>query len=233
MRFRYLLAVLAAATFGPSANADVMLGPFDFNSSQFGNTLTESDGGAYRNGNWLNVVNANPGNPGALTGPNFNTGIANIGLLSGVPIDYTIGYNTPIVNGPGPSLGFVTGYSVRTDVFHIAVSTDGTNFTPFQNFPGTLAVDTGVSMSYFYGGSGPFATNLFVIPIDLSASFGLPLGASVVAVRLEGQPGEEPDAFRFAGFASPVPEPASLTLLGIGAAGLLGYGRLRRKPAAG
>ena len=56
------------------------LGSFNFNDSQFGNTLGESDGGTFSDNNWLNVVNANPGNPGALTGANVNTGIANIGL---------------------------------------------------------------------------------------------------------------------------------------------------------
>lgn len=100
MRTRLVGLVVAAVAFAAIASAStITLGSFNFNSNQFGNTLTESDGGTYRMSNWLNIVNADPGNPGALTGPNFNTGIANIGDFGTVPIDYTIGYNTPIVNG--------------------------------------------------------------------------------------------------------------------------------------
>ena len=53
-----------------------------------GDTLVESDvssSSTFRARNWLNVVNSDPGNPGALTGGNFDTGIANIGLFQGGP----------------------------------------------------------------------------------------------------------------------------------------------------
>jgi hypothetical protein len=220
-----VLAVIACAAIAKAST--VTLGSFNFNSNQFGNTLKESDGGTFRMGNWLNIVNADPGNPGALTGPNFNTGIANIGFLSTTAIDYTIGYSTPIVNGAGNDMGLVTGYSYLRDTYHVAVSTDGVNFSPFVDFAGSSGTDTLVNMSYFYGGSGPFATDLIVVPIDLSA-FGIASGGSVVAVELEGRPGEEPDLFRIAGFQTgTTPEPGSLVLLGSGILGLAGM--LRRK----
>ena len=72
------------------------LGTFQFNDSQFGDALLESDGGTYRSSNWLNIVPGDPGNPAALTGPNVDTGIANIGLFES-PL-YTIFYDTPITN---------------------------------------------------------------------------------------------------------------------------------------
>ncbi len=99
--FGICLGVLVATT---AQAATIILGTFSFNDQQFGNTLTQSDGGTFLNNNWLNVVDTNPGSPGALTGPNFNTGVANIGI-DGTTIDYTIGYNTPIVNGPGADFG--------------------------------------------------------------------------------------------------------------------------------
>jgi hypothetical protein len=106
---RTVLGICFGALVAMTAQAStIMLGTFSFNSRQFGNTLTQSDGGTFLNNNWLNVVDSNPGSPGALTGPNFDTGIANIGI-DGTTIDYTIGYNTPIVNGAGADFGLVVG----------------------------------------------------------------------------------------------------------------------------
>jgi hypothetical protein len=105
-----------------TAYADVALGPVDFNSAQFGNTLLESDGSSHSAHFWLNVVNMDPGNPAYLTGANFNTGIANIGLVGFV--SYTIGYSTSIVNKVGVDLGVVVArYS--NDFVTIAFSRDG------------------------------------------------------------------------------------------------------------
>jgi hypothetical protein len=229
MKMRLVILVLAAVACTSLANGStITLGTFNFNSNQFGNTLNESDGGTFRSSNWLNVVDMDPGNPGALTGPNFNTGIANIGFNSTTAIDYTIGYNTPIVNGSGNDMGLVTGYSYFGDTYHVAVSTDGIHFTPFVDFAGSSGTDTGVNMSYWYGGGGPFTTDLIVVPMDLS-SFGIASGASVVAIEIEGRPGEQPDVFRIAGFqsATSVPEPGSLVMLGTGLVGVASI--LRRK----
>jgi MYXO-CTERM domain-containing protein len=200
----------------------ITLGTFTFNDQEFGNTLSQSDGGTFLSNNWLNVVDSDPGSPGALTGANFNTGIANIGI-DGATVEYTIGYDTPIVNGPGADFGLVVGYSWQTDVYHVAVSANGTTFTPFQNFSGgSLGVDTGVNMSYWYAGEGQYATDLIVVPIDLS-QFGIASGASVDAIEIEGLAGEQPDYFRIAGFGTGTtvsPEPVSMLLAGAGLAGL-------------
>lgn len=209
------IGLLAAST----AQADILLGGFNFNSSQFGNTLAESDGGTHSGSNWLNVANANPGNPGYLTGANFNTGVANIGLFGSTPL-YTIGYNTAIVNGVGVDLGIVTARFSTGDTARMDVSTDGgATFEGFQSFGPGAAVATGQSCSYFYNGGGQFGCELYVTPVDLS-DYGLALGASINAVRISGAP--ELDLIRVAGFGDPgsrLPEPGSIALLGLGLAG--------------
>jgi hypothetical protein len=204
-----------------TAQADIILGTFDFNSSQFGNTLLESDGGSHSDLNWLNISNSDPGNPGYLTGPDFNTGIANIYGSH----YYTIGYNTPIVNNAGADFGVVVA-RFSTDDFYLALS-DGTSFTDDQFISKDSALSTGVDKNYYVGGIGPRSASLFVHPIDIS-DFGFSSGATIYAVRLKGI--EELDLIRAAGFA-PVPLPGAVYLLGSGLVGLA-WLRMRSKNKA-
>jgi hypothetical protein len=214
---------LALAIF-PAHAAVISLGAYNFDSNLFGNTLIESDGGTFRSSNWLNVVNADPGNPAALTGANFDTGIANIGLSS-TP-QYTIGYSTAIVNGAGDDLGIVSArYSVN-DTFRVAVSTDGVTFSGFQSFGPGLALATGVNTNYYYVGNAAFGSELFVTPMDLSV-FGIAANASIVAVQISGAP--EADLIRVAGFGgTEVPEPSTYLLFAGGLTALFGARRFRR-----
>jgi hypothetical protein len=226
--FKRNVAVLALASglWVGTAQASVILGTFEFDSALFGDTLLQSDGGAFAANNWLNVVNADPGSPGYLTGANFDTGIANIGL-GAAPV-YTIGYSTPIFNTGGAyDLGVVTARFSVTDTITMEVSTDGgVTFSGPLNFGPGLAQATGVGCSYFYAGGGPFGCDLFVTPIELS-SFGLAEGASINAIRITGSP--ELDLIRVAGFANgevPVPEPTTLALFG---AALIPFALRRRR----
>jgi hypothetical protein len=213
IRFALSVITLALALGGGVASADVILGTFDFNSNQFGNTLVESDAGVFSGNNWLNIVNVNPGNPGYLTGANFNTGVANIGY-NGNPL-YTISYNTAIVNQSGYDLGIVTARFSTNDTATLEVSSNGgSTFSSPLNFGPSAASATGVNRSYYYGGFGPNDAELFVTPVDLS-DFGIISGTAINAIRITGSP--ELDLIRVAGFnTTAVPEPGILTLLGLG-----------------
>jgi hypothetical protein len=209
--------------FATTAHADVTLGTFNFNSSQFGNTLTESDGGTHSAIHWLNTTNADPGNPAYLTGANFETGIANIGTLVSTAVSYTIGYATPIVNNSGADFGVVVArYS--TDNFYLALSDDGTIFTADHLILSSSATGTGVGKTYYYGGSGPFSSELFVHSIDIS-DFGFAAGTTIEAVRITGI--VELDLIRAAGFAA-TPLPGAFWLMGSGLVGLAGWRRCRK-----
>ncbi|MGD9854631.1 MAG: PEP-CTERM sorting domain-containing protein [Planctomycetaceae bacterium] len=216
------------ATENASHAFPVALGGFSFESTQFGNTLVESDGGTHSSGNWLNIANADPGNPAYLTGANFDTGIANIGI--GGAVAYTIGYTTGITNVAGVDLGIVVA-RFSTDSFTVELSTDGgTTFTPSSVIAAATGVSSGVGKSYFYGGGGPFSSTLFVHSLDFS-SFGLAGGAIVNAIRISNPPSTELDLIRAAGFAqqqTEVPEPASMVLFGLTALGMGVVVRRRR-----
>jgi len=198
----------------------VSLGSFSFDSSQFGNSLGQSDGGSFAATNWLNVINTNPGSPAYLTGANFDTGISNIGL-SASPV-YTIGYNTPITNGPGADLGVVTARFSSSDTIDLTINGNSVSYGP------ALATSTSVFKSYFYGGTGPYDAILYVTLIDLS-DFAVSDGASVNSIAVTGSP--ELDLVRIAGLAVPteVPLPATIPLFASGLGVLLGLLDWRRK----
>lgn len=217
MNAQKLLTIYIALAAASIASAQATLGSYVFNNAQFGNSFTDTDGGSLANGNWLNTVDANPGNPGMLTGAHFNTGIANIGLFGPSPT-YQIGYSTAIVNGAGADLGVVVA-RFSADSFDFSVSQDGTNFGVASTITASTALATGEIRQYFYGGnsSGPFGANLFVHLIDLS-DFGVASGASILGTRVTSL--GELDLVRVAGMNA-VPEPSSMIALGLGAVALL------------
>ena len=217
------IALVASAS---TLSAQTTLGAFTFNNGLFGNSVTASDGGAFYANNWLNTANTAPGQTAALTGVNFNTGIANIGITGA--LSYTIGYTSGIVNNAGADLGIVVA-RFSTDNFFLSVSTDGSSFSAEQAISGASAVNTGDSRSYFYAGGGPFSAGLFVHSIDLS-DFGIANSGSVVAVRVRAT--TELDLIRAAGFGNTTvtPEPSTYALM---SAGLLALGLAARRKQRG
>lgn len=222
-------AGLLAAALAPVSASALVIGGYDLDNAQFGNTLIESDGGEQSSGRWLNLVNADPGNPAYLTGANLNTGIANIGLYG--DISYTIGYNTPISNGLGYDFAVITT-RFSADAFYLAVSEDASTFTYKMRYGAELAINTGLTETFWYGGGGPYEAGVFITLIDLS-DFGIADGASVSAITINSK--DELDLLRIAGLKrgtttnppSDVPEPATLALFGAGL-GALGLRRRRK-----
>jgi hypothetical protein len=207
-----ITAALLIGLSGGAANAaPVALGGFTFDSNLFGDTLSQSDGGTFALTNWLNVINADPGAPGYLTGANFDTGIANIGGSR----TYTIGYSTSIVNGAGADFAVVTA-RFSADPFSLTIN--GTT----RAYVAASGVDSGVDKDYFYGGAGPYNGSLFVTSIDL-ADFGVANGVGISSITIGAS--TELDLIRVAGFdqsgSTAVPEPAPLALVGIGLLGLV------------
>jgi hypothetical protein len=183
------------------ASAQTTLGGFTFDDGLFGNTLIESDGGAWSTRALLHVGPVVPSNPSYLTGVGFGTGIANIDRIT-----YTIGYGSSIFNNAGHDLGVVMA-RFSADPFDIAVSTDGTTFGAAKRYEPSSAAATGVSQSFrFAGTGGQWNADLFVQTIDLSA-FGLGAGQSISAVRITGY--NQLDLLRVAGFSSAAAGPVT------------------------
>jgi hypothetical protein len=233
-----VLVLMAGGAIDAANAATIPLGPFNFDSNLFGNALVESDGGALSAGGWLNTTNVDPGNPGYLTGANFDTGIANLNGDSTFypfplpPQAFTIFYSNPISNGVGNDFAIVdANFSMQFfEGYDIAVSTDGVAFSPSQWVPDSSGISTGVTKTYFcFCGGGPgqgyYQVDLNVMPLDL-ALFGIAAGDSITAIQITGI--VEADLIRVAGFQA-VPEPSTALLLGLGLTGLAAKGRRRNR----
>lgn len=203
-----MASLVLTAALGGSSFA-LGLGSFNFDAAKMGDYLIESDGGSHRAANWLNLANVDPGNPGALTGANFDTGVAN---MSG-SITYTIGYNSAIVDQVGDDLGIVVArYSFDDVRFRL---NDGSAWTSWFALGSGTAVSTGVMKNYWYAGGGPYVAELWVHALDMSA-----YGVSMVKEIEIGDNGQSPqlDLVRAGGL---VPEPGTMTALALGALALL------------
>src|SRR5262245_43470728 len=256
----FCAALLLVMLAGRAEGATISLGSFNFDPTHFGDSVIQTPGNSTilaPQRNWFNVVNVDPGVTGALTGPNFNTGLLAAGFAEANPefiAVRTIGYATPIINRPGPDVGIVLGFEPRVPTF-VSVSTDGgQSFLGLDGVPtgawgnifpagdalhaviASPAIDSGVSMTYYHGdfcqcgpaGMAPRELPLWVQTLDLSG-FGIPEGQGVSAVRvLEDDPSFL--LLRIAGLEpAAVPEPSGLIVLGGGFLALL-YRVMRPRP---
>lgn len=228
MKKLVLLGAALVLSTAASAQAQTTLGTFMFDNTKFGTSASLSNPGFFTN-NWLNVANANPGIVAGLTGVNFDTGVANLGV-GGAVITARIDYAGGIQNGAGDDFGVVVArYS--TDAFRARVSLDGVSFGSWVDVSSASGIDSNEDRTYFYNGNGPFSADLFVHSLDLSA-FGVAGAQSVLAIEIEGS--SELDLIRVAGFgtSSSVPEPSALALLVPGLVAVAGVARRRAARSA-
>jgi len=184
---------------------------FTFNDAQLGNTLLESDGGTFRNSNWLNIVNANPGNPGALTGANFDTASPiSVWAVRLSTLSVTI---QPLRTGLVRTLeSFSARFSV-SDTFNLAVSTDGIKLYSVHGFRARARRDHRWSRGITFMPAMAHSPLLSSLHRWTSTYFGLAAGATISAVRISALP--EGDLIRVAGINA-IPEPSSILLISSG-----------------
>ena len=143
------------------------IGPFEIEQAP------ESATGSL-NGVWGNVVN---------TPVTINEAFSGFSIIDDGWINISSGdfyeatFNPPVVNGTGPD---IVVFDARYD------SGEYTLRTSYDGFSATWVttgwVDTGVSRSYYYGGTGPASAQIWGVEVDLS-DLGVPEGASASAIR--------------------------------------------------
>ncbi len=200
----------AAAAFDAAANA---LGGFDLITFE-GLTL----------GNFSSRVVA-PGVTASLFG---TAGDANAGITN-ILGDATLGYNTTAGGSQHLRVvpDFAVGLTTATFTFDVPIQAFGAFFTGIGTVAGLLELvfDDGTLRTLTLPGAGNGGVQFFGFTDEGTA-------ISSVTIRETRTPGSARDIFGIDDMrAGAVPEPASLTLLGLGAVSLLGYSWRRKRQA--
>jgi hypothetical protein len=163
-------AVLASACLRAQAPIET-IGPWSIRAAPISATVTGGGGG------WLNVVNTAIDTNAAFSGVSIvDDGEANVAQGSVYELTFAGGV---ALNASGDDLVMFDG---RYSLNDYAISTDYDNFVLKLQLPNSLFSATGVSLSYYYSGNGPYQASVMAAPIDLS-TLGVPVGAAVTRVR--------------------------------------------------
>ena len=217
------------------ADAGIIVGPWTFADNAFTNDAAQLDAGLAKSVDEQFLDDA--GLDEVLTGFSPTKGLANIGsagFANLFQLDFT---DLFLINGSGTDLVFFDA-RFSPDRYEIAVRPFGSDFTAFRTFETDDFIDTGLAGPTQPPGDAPFRlSTLFGLPIELD-DFGLVGGTLVDAIQFralpldpsspDSSPQGDPVMAGALNVVPAVPEPTSLTLLGIGVVSLFGF-RWRRK----
>ena len=218
---RRLTAVLALAlslTCAGVVSADIIIPPYTFDDQAFADDATQLEQGT------LSLFGATDLDD-ALTGYSPGKCIVNIGYQGNAnlfQLDFT---DLMAVNGPGADIVMFEGYNppMHSEPYDIAVRVAGSGFTAFETFAASEYLPLPSADGY--------ATH--ALPLDLDR-YALAAGTVVDAVmfrslaNLMGHPEGDPImAAVLQGGQDVIPEPATITLVGIGLVAALRRRRTR------
>jgi hypothetical protein len=191
---------------------------------------TFTTGGTNVNVPTFGNVSLNPGSYGTLSFNGADTLTLHAGdyYFTGITTNGSAFNNLNLDLTSGPIRIFVTGNVDLGGAFTTEV-----NGGPASSANPDLAAGNLLETLGNFNGSGFFTTDLFFGTIfapngSITTGFQSNVIGSLVGQTIDSS-STNVTGVAYEGFAAPVPEPSTLTLAGLGALGLLGYGRRRRQ----